>query len=141
MAFNYLCVATPDIGDDVPQFDILSGLRWGQSLHFTNNKFRPIAGDEISFARLPQSLSRTPKRCREKTDNQSEESCDGLPVLFEERSGTGLSSSQRSEDLGNTFFRLIVGAFVIGLLHALVKRIRKPNNKYGNHNTRNGDNP
>jgi hypothetical protein len=84
---------------------------------------------ESSVSDLPQSTGGAPKGDSEKSDNQSKKGGDCFPVSFEKFARASLSPSERSEDLGNTFFRLVIGALVIGLVHTLLKCIGKPNDR------------
>ena len=78
---------------------------------------------------LPERACGKPKSGGKKPNNQGEESSDCSPIFLQALAGTGLSPSQRREDLANTFFRLVISALVIALVHALLKRIGKPNNR------------
>ena len=94
---------------------------------------------DLAFARSSQFVSREPKCSGEGPYDQCEESRDRFPILLKKLASAGFSPSQRREDLGNTFFRLMIGAFIVGLVHALLKRIGKPNNKRRSNYTYKGD--
>jgi hypothetical protein len=101
------------------------------------------AGDVFSLDEgySPQLAGGKPERSSEKPDDQRKESGDRFPVVFEKLATAGLSPSQRRDDLSNTFIRLIAGSVVVVFVHALLKRIGKPNNRTRNNYAQKGDKP
>lgn len=96
---------------------------------------------DLPLARTPQLVSREPKCGSEGSHDQCKESRDRLPVRFKKFARADLSPSERAEDEGNTFFRLIIGTLVIGLIHALLKRVGKPNDQQSDGYTQKGNKP
>ena len=97
------------------------------SPQFSNGRLFRVSESGIGYS--PQFARGQPQSTSEKADHQSKKGGDGLPIRFKEFARADLSPSQRNEDLGNTFFRLVIGALVIGLVHALLKCIGKPNDR------------
>jgi hypothetical protein len=101
----------------------------GKSQNFAHDEFGTIAGNEILFTGLPQPFGGLPQREGKEPNHQSEESRDGLAIFFKE---PARADFKRDDGLGSTFCRLEIGALVMGLLHALLKRIGKPDRQSGN---------
>jgi len=86
---------------------------------FTFSSVFSVPQSTISYS--PKFLRGEPQADSRNSQNQSEESGYGRTILFKKISRASLSPSERSNDLGNTFFRLVVGAFVIGLCSETAK--------------------
>lgn len=77
---------------------------------------------------------REPQSNRGNTQNQSEERSNGFAIDSKKLSRASLGPSQQDEDFGNTFFRLVIAAFVIAMVHALLKRIGSHGNNQKSRN-------
>lgn len=113
-----------------------------------HDNFRPVRRDKFLVGEIndffrdrPKVFGGEPETDGRATQYQSKKSGERFAISFEKTARTGSPDSKQAKDEGNTFFRLVAGTAVIGLVYALLKRIGKKD--YGareGHNEK-GDNP
>jgi len=88
-----------------------------------------------------QSSSGPPKRSREEHQTQGSKGDDSIAVLNEKNARANFIPAEHDEEIGDTFFRGLLGFVALYFAYALLKRFGTSNDPNTDGDNKNGENP